>query len=490
MSARSAGSAQPECPLIVLARAAAAPRNTVETPPGSAGMSRGRTLTEKLDQAFHGHLYLTLQLLRGRPVGRFMRQLQAWEHLDRPAFQRLVSDRLGEALRYAREWVPLYSSGRWREALARADPGDLLSWPILERDTVRAHAAELLARRRILGLFYRQSSASTGEPIRVALNPHAAAWTWANEYRSMLWHGIEPGTKTLMLWGHGNRGLDWVRNRKVVLTKNLTPAVLEEAARILIEERPTLCWGLPSAMAQLARYVRTRYPDAPQPIVPYAKVGGEQLFPFEREDIERHLGARVFRSYGCTEVGSIAVDCPEGSLHIFAEHVHLEILQGDEPAAPGEFGDIVVTSLTNRAMPLVRCRIGDRGRLSPDPCSCGLPHPVLEDLESRAADLFLAADGSKIHGSVLGHGLKSLLAAAQWEDIHQVLFQQIDPQTWRVLVESESQNGLQDTLASQLAELIRSNFGQNVHVEVQCVSSIPRESSGKFRYYRPPRRQG
>ncbi|MEW6298656.1 MAG: hypothetical protein AB1671_13045 [Thermodesulfobacteriota bacterium] len=436
----------------------------------------------------HGYLYLTLQLLRGRPVGPFIRRLQAWERLDRPAFQRLVSGRLEDTLRYARERVPLYSSGPWREAFAHADPTDIHSWPVLERRMLKTHAADLLARAVIPGLFYRQSSASTGEPVRVALNPHAAGWSWANEYRAMLWHGIRPGIKTLMLWGHNNPVLDWVRNRKTFLTTNFTPALLEEVGRTLLQQRPTLCWGHPSAVAQLARYMRASYPAAPRPLVPYAKVGGEQLFPFEREEIEQALGARVIESYGCTEVGAIAAECPAGSLHVFAEHVHVEIFRDEEPAAPGEFGDIVATSLTNRAMPLVRCRIGDRGRLSLEPCPCGLPHPVLRNLEGRATDFFLAADGGRVHGSVLAHSLKPVLTGALWDALHQVLFQQMDQHSWQVFVESG--NGFHETHAAQLSAIVRQVFGENTRVEVRRVPVIPRERSGKFRYYRLTRDQG
>ena len=439
------------------------------------------------NERFHGSLYLMLQLLRNRPVGPFIRRLQAWERLDRPAFEHLTRERLLETLRYARERVPLYSSGAWREAFSRSTPDDLLSWPMLERDTVRTRRAELLTigDRQIPGLLYRNSSASTGKPLQVALNPHAAAWSWANEYRAMLWYGVPIGAKTLMLWGYTNTILDWVRNRKTLVTTSFTPSRVEEAARYLIQQRPKICWGLPSAITQLAQYVRAAYPGAPQPLVSYVRLGGEQVYPFQREEITKHLGARVIETYGCTEVGAIAQECPMGSLHIFAEHVHLEILRDGEPAALGEFGDIVVTSLTNKAMPLIRCRIGDRGILSPEPCPCSLPHPVLSSLEGRAADLFLAADGSKIHGSTLGHALQSFFAKVPLGVVQLVLFQQVDQWNWKVLV--ESRDGFNEVLASQLTDIVRSVYGKDCNIKIERVPMIPREASGKFRYYRPIR---
>ncbi|HKZ72479.1 MAG TPA: hypothetical protein VJ011_00360 [Steroidobacteraceae bacterium] len=414
-------------------------------------------------------------------MGRFIRRLQEWQQLDRQAFQDLSDALLAQRLARARQTVPLYSSGAWRSALAGAGASDLRAWPVLERKLLKTRASELHAQPRPRRLFYRHSSASTGESVRVAYDPQAGAWSWANEYRAMLWHGVAPGAKTLMLWGIRHPLLDWIRNCRVFLTYELTPERLEQAAQYLLRQRPDLCVALPSAAAQLARYVRARHGDAPQPVVPFIKLGGEQIYRFEREEIETYLGARTVDSYGCTEVGAIAMECPKGSLHIFAEHVRLEIFHKDEPLPAGEFGDIVVTSLVNRAMPLVRCRVGDRGRISPDPCVCGLPHPVLTDLVGRSADMFVACDGTAIHGSVLGSGLESFLAKAPLGAVRQVLFQQIDPRQWKVLVEAGP--GFGEPLAAQLSDIVRGTFGDTCRVEIVPVAVIPRERSGKFRYY-------
>lgn len=437
-----------------------------------------------LDQSAHRAAYLVLQQMRGRPVGTFIRSLQAREQLERNAFKRLIDSELKEQLRFARAKVPLYSSGPWNESLSHGDPTELSAWPILDRATARARGSELLARGPRPGVFYRSSSASTGEPLRIAWNPHGAAWGWANEYRVMLWHGVAPGVRTLLMWGSEHRLQDWVRNCRGFLTTALTPQRLEEAAQYLLKRRPDLVMGLPSALVMLARYIRTNHPNAPYPLVPFAKLGGEQIYPFQREELQKHFGTKVVEFYGCTEVGPIAAQCPEGSMHLLSDNVHVEICRDGQPVPDGEFGDIVATSLSNRAMPLVRCRIGDSGALSPDPCSCGRPYPVLKTLVGRAADLFMTADGAKVHGSQLGVGLQKLLASTPLGIIRQVLFQQVDPLHWKVLVESGG--GFHAALAAQLTEVVRTNFGQQCEVEIERVSVVPRETSGKFRYYRPP----
>lgn len=447
--------------------------------------AQGHRMNKSVEQAVHCTLYYGLQRLRRRPISEFIKRLQDLERLDKRTFDRRMHERLVDMLRYAHATTPLYAAGPWRERLWSQDPGRIDAWPVLERRTVRADMTQLRARRPIRGAFVRNSSASSGEPLRVVWSPGGAGWGWASEYRAMLWHGVPPGARTLLMWGQGHWFQDWVKNCKFFRTSELTPQRLEEAAHWLLTRRPDLCQGLPSALARLARHVRTHHPDAPKPLVPYAKVGGEQVYAFQREEIERHLGARVVEMYGCTEVGPIAAECPAGSLHVHAENVYLEVFHGDQPAAPGECGDIVVTTLSNHAMPLIRCRIGDTGSIRPEPCACGRPQPVLDNLIGRAADVFVTADGAEVHGSVLGRNFSTVLADTPLGAIQQSLFQQIDARRWKVLVESS--DGFDHTLAAKLTRFVRANFGEECEVEIERVAVVPREPSGKFRYYRPSR---
>lgn len=434
-----------------------------------------------IEQRVHKTLYYTLQSMRGRHVGPFVQRLQQWERLDCASFERLTNGLLRQALRHAYECVPLYSTGPWQQRLSPESCENLDAWPVLERKLLVTQRSRLLARGFRIGAFRRHSSGSTGEVVSVTYNAHAGGWSWAQEYRSMLWFGVPPGSRTLLLWGGGHPLLDWVRNCRVFSTRNLSFDQLERAAEYLLEKRPVLCMGLPSAIAQLARHVRAHHPSAPAQLVPFVKLGGEQVYSFQREEIAQHFGATVFESYGATEVGPIAHECPAGSRHIMADHVKLEVFNGDQPAPTGEFGDLVVTSLFNRAMPLVRCRIGDRGRISPEPCECGLPHPVLSELVGRAADFFVAADGRLVHGSELGRRLQWFLSSTPLDAVRQVLFQQIGPAHWKVLLESGE--GFNEVLASRLREIVQTTYGTTCRVDIERVSQLPREKSGKYRYY-------
>lgn len=426
-----------------------------------------------------GRFYAALQTLRGRPVGRFVDRLHAGERLPPAEFWRRHDARLRAMLEYARTHVPLYRSGAWEKALSHGCT-ELSAWPVLEHDTLREHSAELRARPQPGRVVFRRTSGSTSEPARVPFTLHADTWGWAHRYRGLLWHGIPIGVPALRL----SQDKRFLRDR--VLGQHCepsldTPQAIDRAVRLVLDERLPLVSGPPSALFYLARCMRERGVFSPPAL--FARVGGEQLFPFQRTAIEQHLGARAIDSYGCTEVGALAGECPAGSMHVYAEHVHLEIFNGHSPAAHGQPGDIVLTGLHNRAMPLIRYRVGDRARLSTHPCACGLPHPVLLDLQARSSDTFPAADGTQRHGAELAARLGDFFATPAADGARQVQFTQVDPLTWRVRVEvadvaSTSPAAVQEPLAA----IVRQVFGEVCRVETE-LGPIPR-TRGKLRYYR------
>ncbi len=437
----------------------------------------------KLERVFHRSMYLGIQRVRGRPVGKWIRHLAAWDALDDARYAALSRQRLEALLEFASARVPLYRSDAWRRSIA-SDPRDITRWPMLDRNDLVERRNELVAdgARRPL-LLARRSSASTGRPIEVLWNADAVAWSWAAEYHPMLWHGLEIGARTLRLWGSASVLENFVLNRHFVPADDLTPLRLDAAAAYIDTRRPQLVWGTPSAVHELARHIGRTDRAAGAFRVPYIKVGGEQLYGFQREEIVRHLGERLIESYGCTEMGPIAAECPAGSLHVLTTNVHLEIFRDGAPAPPGELGEIIATSIVNRGMPLVRCRIGDLGALSPDRCRCGRPQPVLASLRGRAADLVMRTDGTPIHGSVLGDAMQRCAPGTPLGCAQKVLFEQIDRQRWRVRIEAHRRPDLA-ALERQVGDLLREILGPDCLAETEIVARIPREPSGKFRYYK------
>ncbi len=128
---------------------------------------------------------------------------------------------------------------------------------------------------------------------------------------------------------------------------------------------------------------------------------GEQLDEETRNAIEERLRVRVRGAYGLSEVPGpgIAFECRERrGFHVSEDHFLLEIVDPEtgEPLPRGEFGELVITTITTKAFPLIRFRTGDRARLLNDSCGCGLHLGRLEFLAERT-DEVLVIRGVKIH---------------------------------------------------------------------------------------------
>jgi phenylacetate-CoA ligase len=434
---------------------------------------------------WRGRLYPALQQLRGRPLGSFLRQLQDWEQLAPADFDRLHQERLAEILEFAQAHVPLYRTDPWRSALSAGETGKIDAWPVLRKETLRAHFRELQAEPPPPRIVTRRTSGWSGPRAKIAMTPQADTWGWAHRYRGLQWHGIPIGVPSLRL-SHDRRVLrDLVKGEKCVPTPE-SPKAMESAVRYLLEKRPVLVTGPPSTLFQFSRHLRQR--GVTEPLAPFARIGGEQLFDFQRNEIQSFLCDRAIDSYGSTETGALAGECPAGSLHIYADHVHLEIFDGDSPVPAGGLGDIVATTLRNTAMPLVRYRVGDRGRLSPKPCRCGLPHPVLMDLEARADDWYPGSDGSSHHSSELIGSLGDFFADPVAEQVCQIQFLQSDPCNWEARLEVTEKflaaadlPCVRGKIEQRLTGTIRRIFGPACRVSLLIVDSLPRDS-GKFRY--------
>ncbi|MFG6447788.1 phenylacetate--CoA ligase family protein [Roseateles sp. BYS180W] len=121
---------------------------------------------------------------------------------------------------------------------------------------------------------------------------------------------------------------------------------------------------------------------------------GEALSAAKRQRIARDWQAQVYNHYGMTEALSVALPCAAGALHLAQERFVFELLdpQHERPLSGPGTGELVLTTLDQQALPLLRYRSGDLVRLSPTPCACGRWQATIE-LLGRVQDLCPTAHG-------------------------------------------------------------------------------------------------
>ena len=260
-------------------------------------------------------------------------------------------------------------------------------------------------------------------------------------------------------------------------TANLTEASLAEFYTALLRWRPRFIQAYARSAVLFARYLQARglTPHRPHGIVTSAEVLEED----ERRLLEDVFGCPVFNRYGCREVSVIASECSAHSgLHIMAEGLYVEIETPAGPAAPGEMGAILVTDLLNRAMPLIRYRIGDLGAWAKGTCLCGRGLPRLERVAGRVTDFLVGCDGRLVSGVYLATYVVAQRPSLGQVQIHQ---DKAGAVTYRIKPGRDF-HGLRDL--DYLRATTRRYLGEQTVIESEVVEDLPAEPSGKFLFSR------
>ncbi len=123
--------------------------------------------------------------------------------------------------------------------------------------------------------------------------------------------------------------------------------------------------------------------------------GAEPWSEKMRQEIEHTLGLTALNIYGLSEImgPGVAMECTEErhGMHIFEDHFLVEVInpQTGELVGPGEEGELVFTTITKEAFPLIRYRTRDISRLLPEPCRCGRTHARMDRITGRSDDMLI-----------------------------------------------------------------------------------------------------
>ena len=432
--------------------------------------------------ALNRHL---VQPLAARKAGsqhlRYLKYLERTQ-FDAPEVIRLRQlARLKQTLRHAYETVPFYRRA-WDEAGVHPTDvrslDDLRSFPVLTKADIRAHEFDLLSTAfDVRTLLVKRTSGSTGVPLTVRIDEAGKQWKYACTLRSDEWSGWRRGERVAKVWGNpeylhaGWRGK--LRNRFLdravhLDTLRLNADKIAAFVSSLRRHRPGLLFGHAHSLYLVAdQLLQAGATDIrPHGIISTAM----PLHSWQRRTIERVFGVAVTDRYGCEEVSLIASECEvHQGLHINADSVHVEVEGG------GSSGNILVTDLTNHAMPLIRYRTGDVVELAHGDCPCGRGLPRLAKVMGRDADYVVTPSGDLISGiSLTENFAMHIPGAAQVQIIQETL----------ALIRIRLVPGAEFSPQSRhaVAKLVRDTFGDGVRHELELVDAIPQEASGKYRF--------
>ncbi|MFN6516733.1 MAG: hypothetical protein RMY29_019805 [Nostoc sp. CreGUA01] len=355
--------------------------------------------------------------------------------------------------------------------------------PILTKDIIRANFEQLksidLAQRQ---WYFNTSGGSTGEPIQLIQDAEYNDKTTALSLLYSYLVGRELGEPEVRLWGSekdvfdGTMGwkanfFNFLRNTTYMNAFQMTPQRMRDFLKSLNTKPPKLIVAYAQAIYELAKFAE----DEKIKLVPQKAIitSAGTLYTWMRQKIETVFQCQVFNRYGSREVSDIACEKPgEQGLWVAPWGNYIEIVDDENnPVPAGVEGNILITSLTNFAMPLIRYKIGDRGTLSPEYKS----GQILQQVSGRNVDIFKTQNGTLVDGEYFTH----LLYFKDW--VHK--FQIIQKSYLEITIKIIKSNS--EHLTEELDDIVtkcKLMMGKDCVVNFEFVNHIPVNNSGKYRY--------
>lgn len=400
--------------------------------------------------------------------------------------QALQLERLRGLLAHARLHVPYY---RARFAEIGFDPesvrslADLARLPLLTKADIRA-AGGAMKSDEAQDLSRFNTGGSSGEPLIFWIGKERVSHDVAAKWRATRWWGVDIGDPEIVVWGSpievGAQDRVKALRDKVLRTRllpafEMSPVKLDGFIAEIRAVRPKMLFGYPSAFAHIAAHAEAKGQPMDDLGVKVAFVTSEALYAHQRQQIERVFGCPVANGYGGRDAGFIAHQCPSGNMHITAEDIVVEIVDGNgNPLPAGESGEIVVTHLATGDFPFIRYRTGDVGVLDSQACPCGRGLPLLKEIQGRTTDFVVAQDGTVMHGLALIYVIRDLPGVRQFKIVQESLAHT------RILLATDERFDEANILNIRAG--IQRRLGEGVRVDIERVAEVPKEKSGKYRY--------
>jgi phenylacetate-CoA ligase len=433
----------------------------------------------------HSEIYRTLRHAwpGGHETCRYLKELDETQWFSRHELEAWQLTRIQRIVKYAYEHVPYYRD-RYRGLDIHPDDikylKDFQALPFLTRDDVNANLDSLVSPEFRSYAKLDSTGGSTGQPMHFYIEKSFHWWDAALEFRGRGWYGVREGEKIAWVWG-AQRDMDtwgWKARLKAKILQNrylnafsLTEPKMKAFAEMLVKWQPAMFRAYASALSMLAEYVRAH---GIRGICPrFIETTAEKTTAPQRELLEEVFQCPVADWYTARELGTIGFQCESGGVHV-CETRYLEIAANGEIVRPDQIGEVVITSLNQMAMPLIRYKIGDMAIYEPGGCACGRSMPVIREVVGRVQDFLVTTDGHFVHGGYFPHTFRI------WPEIFR--YQVYQPDRAHLEVQFVCRSAVDSAWVDRVRQELLSRFGSDMIISIKVVDEIKLTPAGKHRF--------
>jgi len=336
--------------------------------------------------------------------------------------------------------------------------------------------------------FVNKTSGSSGNPFVFAKDKFCHALIWTNILRRFQWHGID--------FNHSYQArfygmpLDFISNKKLRIKDflshryrfnifDLSDKGLEKIVRKFSNTKFDYINGYTSSIVLLAKYLKKNdlFLDAICPSFKVCIITSEMLFEEDKMLLEERFRIPIINEYGAAELDIIALESAEGVWKVNAETIFIEILDENNQVLPfGSAGRIVVTSLYNKAHPMIRYEVGDMGILDE---KSTLKKPILKKLIGRTNDIAVLPSG-KIAPGMTFYSITKKLFGDQG-NVKEFVIKQTKPDTFEIEYTSDIE--LNEKEINNIKTVFSNYLEPQLHYFFIRKKFLERRKSGKLKQF-------
>ena len=327
----------------------------------------------------------------------------AAETMAREKIEQLQLRRLKASIKNAYDNVPFH---RKRLKAVGFEPGDLkrlnelANLPFTFKNDLRDHYPfGLFARPRTGIARLHASSGTTGKPTVVGYTAKDIS-TWADLMaRSIACAGARPGDVIHNAYGYGlftgGLGAHYGAERLGATVVPMSGGGTERQIVLINDFAARVLCATPSYALAIAEVAEKEGVDLRRSKLEIGIFGAEPWSEAMRREVEARLGLKAVDIYGLSEImgPGVACECVEAQagLHGWEDHFIFEVIDPDsgKRLKEGETGELVITTLTKEALPMIRYRTRDITRLSTERCACGRTHVRIKRITGRNDDMLI-----------------------------------------------------------------------------------------------------
>tara|TARA_R110002033_G_scaffold18857_2_gene49177 strand:+ start:5147 stop:6454 length:1308 start_codon:yes stop_codon:yes gene_type:complete len=337
-------------------------------------------------------------------------------------------------------------------------------------------------------IYLNKTSGSSGDPFIFAKDKWCHAMTWAQIMDRFAWYGIDfNSSRQARFYGipldkkgyYKERLKDWFSNRFRFSVFDLSDAAFETTLTKFKTNKFDFINGYTSPIVQFAKYLKQKdvVLTSVCPTLKVCIVTSEMLFDDDKTLMETQFGVPVVNEYGASELDLIAFQNTNDEWQINNETLYVEILDDNGNVLPlGKEGRIVITSLYNKAHPLIRYDVGDIGILSE---KSTLRKPILKKLVGRTNDIAILPSGKKAAGLTFYYITKSVIENDG--NVSEFIIEQLalDHFIIRFVSRTELSNEQKEIITTEMERYLE----PGIKVDFERVSKLNRTKAGKLKQF-------